>query len=211
MFVYNDPRDFALDAQLVLDLLLSHQGFLGTQSSLNARQDLPNCGYQQDGQPQLTFANPDLLWAAKWHLPRLGSGGFKAALEGLWQAITAGKAELKVTMGGKPSTQTFNFAEERLMAHREQLLRRRKHEPQSDDKMERVYMVGDNPASDIVGANRFQSPRSTKWNSILVRSGVFAGEQPPGEDFRPTTIVDDVFDAVSWALEKEGQGKIEPQ
>ena len=208
MFVYNDPRDFALDAQLVLDLLLSHQGYLGTQSSLNARQDLPNCGYQQDGQPQLTFANPDLLWAAKWHLPRLGSGGFKAALEGLWRAITAGKAELKVTMGGKPSTQTFEFAEEQLLGHRQQLLGAAKHKLGSDERMDTVYMVGDNPASDIVGANRFRSPRSTKWNSILVRSGVFAGESPPGEDFRPKAIVDDVFDAVNWGLENEGQEKI---
>ena len=208
MFVYNDPRDFALDAQLVLDLLLSHKGLLGTRSPLNGREDLPNAGYQQDGQPPLMFANPDLLWAAKWHLPRLGSGGFKAALEGLWQAVTAGKAELDVTMGGKPSTQTYDFAEERLVAHRQWLLGQSHHGQGTGEQLERVYMVGDNPASDIIGANKFQSPRGTKWSSILVRSGVFSGEPPPNEDFQPKVLVDDVLDAVNWALDREGQESV---
>ena len=206
MFVYNDPRDFALDAQVLLDLLLSHKGFLGTYSRLNGRQDLPNAGYSQDEQPPLTFANPDLVWAAKWHLPRLGSGAFKAALEGLWRAVTGGKAELQVTMGGKPSAQTFQFAEERLLSHRRHLLRQEKG---ANRNLRSVYMVGDNPASDIVGANMFRSPREINWRSILVQSGVFAGEPPSGEEYRPTAIVGDVLDAVNWALEKENERTID--
>ena len=72
VFVYNDPRDWGLDATVILDLLLSSQGVLGTLSDKNGREDLPNRGYQQDGQPPLYFSNPDLWWAAKYHLPRLG-------------------------------------------------------------------------------------------------------------------------------------------
>lgn len=33
-----------------------------------------------------------------------------------------------------------------------------------------IYMIGDNPKSDIRGAN------SAGWSSILVRTGVFKGE-----------------------------------
>lgn len=33
VFVYNDPRDWGLDAQIIKDVLLSHQGILGTLSS----------------------------------------------------------------------------------------------------------------------------------------------------------------------------------
>ena len=151
MFVYNDPRDFALDLQLILDLLLSHQGFMGTRSKFNGRQDLRNSGFQQDGQPPLTIANPDLFWAAKWHLPRLGSGAFKAALEGLWQAATGGKAKLELTVGGKPSAATFGFAEDRLESHRQALLGRNLERGNAIGDLKSVYMVGDNPASDIKG------------------------------------------------------------
>ena len=88
IFVYNDPRDWGLDAQIIKDVLLSERGILGTLSSKNGSTTLPNKGYQQDGQPTLYFSNPDLLWAAKYHLPRLGQGGFREALEGIWAAIT---------------------------------------------------------------------------------------------------------------------------
>lgn len=59
------------------------------------------------------------------------------------------------------------------------------------------YMVGDNPASDIAGAN------AHGWSSILVRTGVFHdthGEKPA---YQPTVIVDDVEKGVEWAIGKE--------
>lgn len=55
----------------------------------------------------------------------------------------------------------------------------------------------DNPASDILGANQYSSSHGTSWHSILVRSGVFSGNKPEHE---PNAIVDDVWDAVQWAL-----------
>jgi ribonucleotide monophosphatase NagD (HAD superfamily) len=42
-------------------------------------------------------------------------------------------------------------------------------------------MVGDNPKSDIAGANAF------KWESILVRTGVFRGKY--NDDEHPATVV----------------------
>ena len=140
-FIFSDPRDWALDTQLILDLLLSHKGFLGTVSKLNNNPDLPNRGYQQDGQPPLYFSNPDLLWAAAYHLPRLGQGGFREALEGVWKAITGGEekgVKLEKRMFGKPNTVTYEFAEKRLEEHRTVILGKES----AGRKLRSVYMVG---------------------------------------------------------------------
>src|SRR5690349_3533985 len=59
IFVFNDPRDWALDIQVIVDILLSSNGVMGTFSEKNGRTDLPNHGYQQDGQPHLYFSNTD--------------------------------------------------------------------------------------------------------------------------------------------------------
>lgn len=57
-------------------------------------------------------------------------------------------------------------------------------------------MVGDNPESDIRGANLHG------WDSILVRTGVYKDDQ--GEPkYKPTTIVDDVLAGVHWAMKRE--------
>lgn len=59
----------------------------------------------------------------------------------------------------------------------------------------------DNPASDILGANQYESPRGSSWESILVRSGVYNGGEPAE---KPSVVVDDVLEAVRWAVKKEG-------
>jgi ribonucleotide monophosphatase NagD (HAD superfamily) len=124
VFVYNDPRDWGLDAQIIKDVLLSTRGILGTLSAKNGDASLPNNGYQQDGQPPLYFSNPDLVWASKYPLPRLGQGGFREALEGIWSAITGGPVKgvhLHKTVMGKPYQATYEFAERQLVSHRRHL------------------------------------------------------------------------------------------
>ncbi|KAI5293983.1 hypothetical protein KEM52_004911 [Ascosphaera acerosa] len=194
ILVFNDPRDWALDIQIIIDVLLSHKGFIGSLSEKNGRNDLPNMGYQQDGQPSLYVSNPDVLWAAQYHQARLGQGGFLAALEGTWKAVTGG-ADLRKTVIGKPHQYSYEYAEKRLLRQQRQ---------QQDDgtvaavkPLKSVYMVGDNPASDIQGANGYRSPWGSSWKSILVRSGVYTGGQPA---HTPTVIVDGVGEAVQWAL-----------
>lgn len=57
-------------------------------------------------------------------------------------------------------------------------------------------MVGDNPESDIAGAN------AAGWKSFLVSTGVYdpsSGNPPPTH--RPTEIVGDVEDAVRRGIE----------
>ncbi|KAI9662171.1 MAG: hypothetical protein M1831_002867 [Alyxoria varia] len=246
ILVFNDPRDWGLDLSLITDLLLSRQGYLGTISDLNGRDDLPNRGYQQDGQPSLFFSNPDLWFASTWHLPRLGQGGFRAALEGLWRGVTGGGGgdeedggdgsnnrvkgvELKCKTFGKPSTETFAFAEARLSSLRannnstakdtatRESISKAPSAPSSggsspDDApapapapLKDVVMVGDNPESDIRGANSFHSPHGTRWSSALVRTGVYRGPGPPR--WEPTTVVEDVWEAVRWGVDRGGGGR----
>lgn len=195
MFVYNDPRDWGLDAQVIMDVLLSSQGVYGTISDKNGRTDLPNRGYQQDGQPPLYFSNPDLWWAAAYHLPRLGQGGFREALEGVWAATTGGPSkgvELKKYLTGKPYQSTYEFAEHQLMRNRSKIFGGANPQP-----LRNVYMIGDNPASDICGANTFRSIHGSNWHSILVRTGVYGGGEPA---WVPSTIADNVQKAVEWGL-----------
>ncbi|EXJ62577.1 HAD-superfamily subfamily IIA hydrolase [Cladophialophora yegresii CBS 114405] len=200
VFVYNDPRDWGLDMQVILDVMLSHEGYLGTYSRKNGDTSLPNSGYLQDGQPTLYFSNADLLWAADYHLSRLGQGGFQASLEGLWRAVTYHKdhkstPELYRKVIGKPYRETYEFAEKQLMRHRESMFGK-----QQSTRLRKVYMVGDNPESDIRGANDYDSPHGIEWLSLLTRTGVYRDQDGRRPTWEPTAIVDDVKAAVQWAL-----------
>lgn len=194
MFVFNDPRDWALDIQIITDFLLSEGGVLGTYSAKNGK-----AAWQNDGQPALFFSNPDLVWAAHYPLPRLGQGAFQAAVAGIWGQITGG-AELRRTVIGKPHQPTYQYAERVLNQHRAQGLG---VDAAQLAPLRSVYMVGDNPESDIRGANDFRSPEGTSWHSVLVRTGVWSPER--GEPAHPPKmIVDNVAAAVDWALKQEG-------
>ncbi|KAF2090103.1 putative HAD superfamily hydrolase [Saccharata proteae CBS 121410] len=206
VFVYNDPRDWGLDAQIITDVLLSKNGILGTISPKNGNPELPNRGYQQDGQPPLYFSNPDLIWAAKYHLPRLGQGAFREALEGVWAAITGGRSkgvELKKTVIGKPYELTYKFAENKLTQYRKLTSG---GDTAALEPLKTVYMVGDNPESDIRGANDYKSPAGTDWHSILVRTGVYQDGTEPSQ--KPRVIVDNVMEAVRYAVERSGKGQV---
>lgn len=237
ILVFNDPRDWALDTQIIIDLLLSRQGQLGTYTRRNGEPTQPNRGWQQDGQPRLYFSNPDLFWSARYHLPRLGQGAFQAALAGLWSQITQTRFRqhpdrspivprssfLRRTVIGKPTRTTYQYAEHVLNTYRTKLLA---GVPRGDDgnvegegggdkRLERartwakdhplrnVYMVGDNPESDIRGANQYQSPHATAWNSVLVRTGVWNEKRDGAPMYKPKTVVDSVREAIDWALERE--------
>ncbi|KAI0522173.1 HAD-like domain-containing protein [Xylaria bambusicola] len=206
IFVFNDPRDWAVDIQVIVDLLLSQNGVLGTYSPKNGRAEHENHGWQTDGQPHLYFSNHDLFWSAAYHLPRFGQGAFQAALAGIWRQITGGKAEMRRTTIGKPYPRTYEFAETVLAQWRAALLKKSGRADAADEAapLARVYMVGDNPESDIRGANEYDSPHGTEWSSILVRTGVWSQARDGEPKYRPTAIADDAKAAVQWALEREG-------
>ncbi|KAG5990552.1 hypothetical protein E4U43_004258 [Claviceps pusilla] len=237
ILVWNDPRDWSLDIQVIHDLLVSHRGYIGTISSQNGRCSLPNNGWQQDGQPELWISNLDLVWKTEHPVNRFGTGAFLEALRGVWSAVTDG-AELQYHALGKPSQFTYDYAHTRLLEHysrMEPAANRRsrtltdgtlangtpatgtpakgtpakgtpaKGTPAKDTPLRRVYMIGDNPESDIRGANEFCPHDGTEWVSILVKTGVWQETAAAREPrYKPAVIVDDVVDAIVWAMRNEG-------
>lgn len=206
ILVFNDPRDWALDTQIIMDLMMSSRGYLGTFSSRNGRSSLPNKGWLTDEPPRLYYSNSDTVWATTYHQPRLGQGAFQGALLGTWKRFTGGQ-NLHWVSFGKPNDVAFGYAEKVLDEHRKEVLVRGGHE--AGGGLERVYMVGDNPKSDIQGANQFKSPEGKSWSSLLVFTGVTSPTRKKvlgtaGQASSPTAVADDVMGAVRWALEKEG-------
>jgi len=65
----------------------------------------------------------------------------------------------------------------------------------------KTQVLRDIPESDIAGGNGWQSKRGIEWETILVKTGVYQQGKPRHE---PTVIVDDVYEAVQWAMEREG-------
>lgn len=191
ILVFNDPRDWALDSQIILDLLLSQEGFLGTYSSKNGDHALPNRGWLQDSQPHLYFSNPDLFWASGYHLPRLGQGGFQAALRGVWNAAT-NNACLTQTTIGKPCNLTFEYAERALKKHYAKI------SGFHTSNLKEVWFVGDNPLTDIKGANEFKSDHGIEWQSVLVTTGVYKKGSNP--DHPPAMIASNVIEAVKLVI-----------
>lgn len=212
ILTFNDPRDWAVDIQLITDLLLSHKGFLGTYSSRNGDISLPHLErWQNDGQPPLIFSNIDLQWSTGYHQSRLGQGAFHGAVRRVLQDLMAGWRyfDVRTFEFGKPFPATYAHAWATLDRHRRRL---------GLPDLGVVYMVGDNPASDIHGTHLWnthlrQSSVDRRpalgpyWKSCLVRTGVWKEDARPlkrlPKGTKPYRAVDDVRSAVKLALEEQ--------
>lgn len=180
IFVFADSRDWAGDQQIILDLLMSQKGRLGTRSD------------NFDEGPPVFFSHNDVIWSTSHELSRIGMGALRASLEAMFQAVT-GK-ELKTTAFGKPQIGTFQFATRLLQQWR-------KDTHGIDQPPDTVYFVGDTPESDIRGTNEFNKQSDQTWFSILVRTGVYKEGTKP--KFTPKATVDNVLEAVKYGLERE--------
>ncbi|TKA80738.1 hypothetical protein B0A55_02706 [Friedmanniomyces simplex] len=180
IFVFADSRDWAGDQQIILDLLMSKGGYLGTRS------ETFNEG------PPVFFSHNDVIWSASHDLTRLGMGALRLSLEAMYKAVTG--MDLNTTAFGKPQMGTFQFATRLL-----QQWRRDTHG--IDAPPETVYFVGDTPESDIRGTNDFNKQSENTWYSILVRTGVFQEGTKP--KFAPKATVDNALEAVLHGMERE--------
>lgn len=171
VLVFNDPRDVGTDLQIVLDLLNSKGGVIGTlrdQKRADERPAIP-----------IVFSNNDFVWANEYPLPRFGQGAFRLAVEAQYSHFNRTKGVLQSTILGKPFKIQYDYAHSVLV------------DWNKGKNIDRVYMVGDNPESDIKGAN------DNGWESILLRSGVFKDADWDTIVAKPTAgLYDNVFDAV---------------
>lgn len=188
IFVFADSRDWASDQQIILDLLMSKNGRLGTRSETF------------DEGPPVFFSHNDVVWSASHDLSRLGMGALRVSLEAMFRAVT-GK-ELTTTAFGKPQVGTFHFATRLLQQWR-------KDNYGINMPPDTVYFVGDTPESDIRGTNEFNRHAENTWYSILVRTGVFQEGTKP--KFAPKATVDNVLEAVKHGMEREMRKELKKQ
>ncbi|KAJ7350323.1 HAD hydrolase [Mycena albidolilacea] len=181
VFVFHDPRNWALDVQVICDVIQS-AGLIGG----------PYVPLEEQTNPiKLYYCNPDLIWRSDFDRPRLGQGGFKAAFQSVFKALTG--SEYPYIQFGKPTRATYDFATQILRTNLQDLPGR-----EIDSPLPPIYMVGDNPESDIAGAN------GAGWQSVLVKTGVYTGGQPTHQ---PTHYAQDVEEAVRWAIDREMKGR----
>ncbi|KAI9660737.1 MAG: hypothetical protein M1831_003429 [Alyxoria varia] len=180
IFVFADSRDWAGDQQIILDVLTSKNGVLGTRSE------------NYDEGPPLYFAHNDVVWATSHESSRIGMGALRRSVEAMFEAVT-GKP-LKTIAFGKPQTGTFEFATRLLQQWR-------KDTNGIDAPPQTVYFVGDTPESDIRGTNEFNQSSECSWYSILVKTGVFRDGTIP--KYEALATVDNVLDAVRHGMQRE--------
>lgn len=82
------------------------------------------------------------MWGNDHPVARLGQGAFRVALEAVYKEVTG--LDLVSTIFGKPQRVTYDYADNRLQQLVQQQL--------GADQTPSVWMIGDNPASDIMGA-----------------------------------------------------------
>lgn len=177
ILVFSDSRDYATDLQIIMDLLQSEDGVLGTRAKDPVSQRIP-----------IYFSQGDLLCPTEHPTPRMSQGTFRIALEAIYKQITG--VELERVVYGKPELATYKYADE-VMASWMDVIHNEERLPKN------VYMIGDNPQSDIIGGNMYG------WKTCLVRTGVYQGEGNDKENPASFGVFDNVLYAVQAALKKE--------
>lgn len=156
VLLFFDPVDWAVELQVLADVLAGGTPLgSGSGDGGGGRQAV-----------EVYVSNPDFLWQAGYSAPRYGMGAFVHCLDALWQRKSGG-IPLRLHLYGKPQKSQFEAAR--------QMLEGSLHAGPSQVK--RIYMMGDNPAVDVRGANGAGEP----WRSVLVCTGVYKGG-PHGND-----------------------------
>ncbi len=177
ILVFSDSRDYATDLQIIIDLLLSDGGVLGTKAKDPLANRIP-----------IYFSQGDLLCPTEFPTPRMSQGTFRIALEAIYKSLTG--FELERVVYGKPELATYKFADE-VMSSWMDTIHNEERLPKN------VYMIGDNPQSDIVGGNMYG------WNTCLVRTGVYQGEGNDDENPASFGVFNNVLEVVTAAMKKE--------
>ncbi|XP_041500473.1 haloacid dehalogenase-like hydrolase domain-containing 5 isoform X3 [Microtus oregoni] len=134
VLLLGEPVRWETNLQLIMDVLLSN-GNPGTGQVTAPYPHLP-----------VLASNMDLLWMAEAKMPRFGHGTFLLCLEAIYRKVTGKELKYEGLMG-KPSILTYQYAEDVM---RQQAERRGWSAP-----VRKLYAIGDNPVSDVYGANLF--------------------------------------------------------
>lgn len=151
ILLLGEPVNWERNVQITLDVILG-------QGHPNKRVD----SYPLvKNEIPIIAANLDLCWKASANMPRFGNGAFLLILETFYQKIT-GNTLTYEKLFGKPSHHTYEFCLKKL------------RELYPNQEISTIIGIGDNPQSDIAGANNIKSKDNKhKWLSVLVETGVY--------------------------------------
>ncbi|XP_013415667.1 haloacid dehalogenase-like hydrolase domain-containing 5 [Lingula anatina] len=134
MVIIGEPDRWDCHLQLLIDLLITDG--MPTQ---------PPKAFPEHNLPILA-CNMDLVFMAEACMPRYGNGAFLICLEALYKKITGSELEYTALIG-KPSEITYRHAEHVLATLAKGLGIKK--------PLRKLYMFGDNPEVDIVGASLY--------------------------------------------------------
>ncbi|KAK3262481.1 hypothetical protein CYMTET_28666 [Cymbomonas tetramitiformis] len=163
--ILETPVDWHEDLQVLVDVLGS-SGRLGEPAGSTQKVKLFVCNFD------FTYA-----WANV--APRFGPGAFVRCLETLFYQLHA--KNLEYICYGKPHSPAYRYAERTLAIQMT-------GQPAKLPSGCTIYAIGDNPTSDIRGANA----AGAHWKSILVRTGVFDSEAANDEQDPADHVVENV-------------------
>lgn len=182
------------------------------ETSLQIIADVLMCNGKLDETPRefprenlpILACNTDLVWMAEASMPRFGHGTFLHCLEQVYSKLSG--YDLKYSyLVGKPYDITYIYAEN--------LINRFAKSMGINEKIKRLYAVGDNLDTDIAGANIYnklleknkkitnteqekivdtklkslhKNAQAESVHSILVRTGVYQGDE---NEFKNSSLV----------------------
>ena len=167
IFVIGDPADWAVEMQVMTDVMIS------------------------DPMIPLYSSNSDFVFNTEHPQPRYTQGAFVFAFQTLFESYTNRK--LNLIEYGKPHRPQYEKVEQMLYR---QIYSNADSNNGSIDHiadMENVKFVGigDNPVSDIRGANN----AGKGWSSVLLKSGIYQEGHVLVETDMPDMICEDVLHA----------------
>ncbi|KAF2074585.1 hypothetical protein CYY_004092 [Polysphondylium violaceum] len=181
IILLEEPLDWGECIQIIVDIAQSKDGLLEKNFINKADTQMID----------VHIANPDISYGGEFVLPRFTMGALTECIKTLYKIQTG--RDLIHTFYGKPYKLTYEYAKELLSNQ----LKKLNH--QSPPK--HIYAIGDNPYSDIKGANNL---KSEGWVSILVKTGCWKSEfnhpEIPADHY-----VNDVLEAVELILRLENK------
>ncbi|RLW01736.1 hypothetical protein DV515_00007703 [Chloebia gouldiae] len=136
VILFGEPVRWETSLQLIADVLLSNGN--------------PGAELQDAPYPHLPIlaCNMDLLWMAEAKMPRFGHGTFLLCLESIYKKVTGRELKYEALIG-KPSPVTYRYAQ--------YLIQQQAEKQGWKAPIRRLYAVGDNPMSDVYGANLYNN------------------------------------------------------
>lgn len=195
IMVFHDPVHWGLEMQILSDLLVH-----SNRSSID-ESFITGDGSRRKQLIPLFTTNSDLAYTTEYPIPRFTQGAFVEAFKHLYR--TFHQEEVELCHYGKPYKVQYAYAE-KVLLNEAMLLQRTTtdtaHDIEALSSLSDRYTyfgIGDNPLSDIKGAN----DAGPHWQSILVRTGMFSDAELTNDAANPADAVcDDIGAAVEYIL-----------